>query len=102
MSGPIRSDDVQISATDGTPLTGRLWRPAEGGPWPALLMRQPYGRAIASTITYAHPEWYTGHGYAVLVQDVRGRGDSGGRFGGFAQEAGDGAAEPHDSQSRVR
>ena len=92
MSGPIRSDDVQICAADGTHLVGRLWRPAEGGPWPALLMRQPYGRAIASTITYAHPAWYAGHGYAVLIQDVRGRGDSGGRFGGFAQEAADGAA----------
>jgi putative CocE/NonD family hydrolase len=55
-----------------------------------LLMRQPYGRAIASTVTYAHPHWYASRGYAVVVQDVRGRGASGGRFGGFAQEAQDG------------
>ena len=59
-------------------------------------MRQPYGRAIASTVTYAHPHWYASHGYAVLVQDVRGRGDAtgpaDGSFGGFAQEAADGAA----------
>lgn len=52
-------------------------------------MRQPYGRAIASTVTYAHPRWYAEAGFAVLVQDVRGRGDSGGDFGGFAQEASD-------------
>ncbi|MEY3962940.1 MAG: hypothetical protein RLZZ106_195, partial [Cyanobacteriota bacterium] len=39
-------------------------------------MRQPYGRAIASTVTYAHPQWYAQHGFAVVVQDVRGRGDS--------------------------
>ena len=52
-------------------------------------MRQPYGRAIASTVTYAHPRWYAKAGFAVLVQDVRGRGDSGGDFGGFAQEASD-------------
>ena len=56
-----------------------------------LLMRQPYGRAIASTITYAHPSWYASHGFLVVVQDVRGKGDSGGEFGGFAQEAADGA-----------
>jgi putative CocE/NonD family hydrolase len=57
-----------------------------------LVMRQPYGRAIASTVTYAHPSWYAGHGFLVVVQDVRGRGASEGDFGGFAQEAADGAA----------
>ena len=54
-------------------------------------MRQPYGRAIASTPTYAHPRWYASHGFLVVVQDVRGTGASGGRFGGFAQEARDSA-----------
>lgn len=53
-------------------------------------MRQPYGRAIASTVTYAHPRWYASHGFLVVVQDVRGRGDSEGEFTGFAQEARDG------------
>jgi len=52
-------------------------------------MRQPYGRAIASTVTYAHPSWYAQGGFAVLVQDVRGRGDSEGAFLGFQQEASD-------------
>jgi putative CocE/NonD family hydrolase len=54
-------------------------------------MRQPYGRAIASTVTYAHPSWYAQHGFVVVVQDVRGRGESEGHFQGFAQEASDGA-----------
>ena len=92
----VRVDDLSCPASDGTPLACRLWRPAGDRPWPTLLMRQPYGRAIASTITYAHPHWYAGHGFAVLVQDVRGRGASAGpadgSFGGFAQEAADGAA----------
>jgi predicted acyl esterase len=61
------------------------------GPWPVLLMRQPYGRAIASTVTYAHPAWYAARGFLVAVQDVRGRGDSEGEFRGFAGEAADGA-----------
>jgi predicted acyl esterase len=56
-----------------------------------LLMRQPYGRAIASTVTYAHPSWYAAHGFLVVIQDVRGRGASEGDFAGFAQEARDGA-----------
>jgi len=76
---------------DGIRLASRLWRPEGPGPWPALLMRQPYGAALASTVTYAHPRWYAEHGFLVVVQDVRGRGESEGTFGGFAQEAADGA-----------
>ncbi|MCP9799451.1 CocE/NonD family hydrolase [Synechococcus sp. RedBA-s] len=76
---------------DGVRLATRVWKPTGPGRWPLLLMRQPYGRAIASTVTYAHPRWYASAGYAVAVQDVRGRGDSTGEFSGFAQEAADGA-----------
>jgi predicted acyl esterase len=85
-------DDWMV-CPDGIRLATRLWRPPMGeGPWPALLMRQPYGRAIASTVVYAHPRWYAAHGFLVAVQDVRGRGDSEGEFGGFPQEAADGRA----------
>ncbi|MBP0650030.1 CocE/NonD family hydrolase, partial [Mycobacterium tuberculosis] len=58
---------------------------------PVLLMRQPYGRRIASTVVLAHPAWYAAHGYVVVVQDVRGTGDSGGRFDALVHEAEDGA-----------
>lgn len=97
---PVTWADEEMACRDGTRLVSRIWQPASaesgstepgGGSWPALLMRQPYGRAIASTVTYAHPRWYASHGFLVVVQDVRGRGDSQGRFGGFAQEAADGA-----------
>ncbi len=74
---------------DGTRLLSRIWQPAGPGPWPVLLMRQPYGRAIASTPTLAHPGWFASHGFLVVVQDVRGQGDSEGEFGGFSQEASD-------------
>ena len=78
-----------LTLKDGTDLIADIWIPEGTGPWPTLLMRQPYGRRIASTITLAHPSWWTSKGYLVVVQDVRGQGDSGGRFGGFAQEAAD-------------
>ena len=52
-------------------------------------MRQPYGREIASTVTYLHPSWWANHGYLVVIQDVRGQGDSEGIFNGFSQEASD-------------
>jgi len=64
--------DAWQEMADGVRLCSRIWTPAGQGPWPVLVMRQPYGRAIASTITYAHPRWYAGHGYAVVVQDCRG------------------------------
>jgi hypothetical protein len=83
--------DLWMPCRDGIALATRIWRPDGDGPWPVLLMRQPYGRAIASTVTYAHPSWYADRGFLVAVQDVRGRGDSQGEFAGFAQEAADGA-----------
>jgi hypothetical protein len=52
-------------------------------------MRQPYGREIASTVTYAHPSWWASNGYVVVIQDVRGQGGSEGEFLGFSQEASD-------------
>jgi putative CocE/NonD family hydrolase len=54
-------------------------------------MRQPYGRDIASTVVYAHPAWFARHGYNVVIQDVRGRGDSEGDFYPFRHEGCDGA-----------
>lgn len=88
----VRTRDATLLLADGVRLVSRVWHPDGEGPWPVLVMRQPYGRAIASTVTYAHPSWYADHGFLVVVQDVRGRGGSEGAFGGFAQEAADGAA----------
>jgi putative CocE/NonD family hydrolase len=53
-------------------------------------MRQPYGRDIASTVVYAHPGWFARRGYNVVIQDVRGRGGSEGRFYPFRNEGRDG------------
>ena len=91
-SPAIQSRDDELLLSDGIRLISKLWFPEAGGPWPALLMRQPYGRHIASTVTYAHPSWWAQHGFLVVVQDVRGQGDSTGVFSGFSQEANDTAA----------
>ena len=78
--------------TDGVTLLADIWRPVPPGPFPVLLMRHAYGRAIGSSLCYAPPAWYAAQGYIVVIQDVRGRGDSGGDFRLFADEAADGAA----------
>ncbi len=80
-----------MTTTDGTRLDATVWRPDIPTPCPVLLMRQPYGRAIASTLVYAHPAWYAAHGYIVVVQDVRGTGTSEGNFSLFESEEADGA-----------
>lgn len=75
---------------DGIRLDADIYRPDADGKFPVLLMRQPYGRAIASTVVYAHPSWYAAQGYIVVIQDVRGRGTSEGEFKLFAHEINDG------------
>ena len=85
----IRYRDEDLKLRDGTLLKSRIWMPHGNGPWPVLLMRQPYRREIASTITYAHPSWWATKGYLVVIQDVRGQGESQGKFSGFSQEASD-------------
>src|SRR5258706_14714828 len=76
---------------DGVRLDADVYRPDGDGPWPGLLMRQPYGRKIASTVVYAYPSWYAAHGYMVVIQDVRGSGTSEGAFKLFEHERADGA-----------
>jgi putative CocE/NonD family hydrolase len=68
-----------------------VYRPEGDDDYPVLLMRQPYGRRIASTVCYAHPAWYAAQGYVVAIQDVRGRGTSEGNFRLFANDQADGA-----------
>ena len=83
---------VVCTMPDGVHLVSDHYYPAEPGPHPTLLMRQPYGRDIASTVVYAHPIWFARNGYNVVIQDVRGRGGSEGEFYPFRHERADGAA----------
>ena len=82
---------VSCRLSDGVVLISDHYYPPDPGSHPTLLMRQPYGRDIASTVVYAHPVWFARHGYNVVIQDVRGRGDSDGEFYPFRHEARDGA-----------
>ncbi len=104
MSNPISTADlidcgagvrlerrVPCRMGDGVTLYADHYYPPRPGPNPTLLMRQPYGRDIASTVVYAHPTWFARHGYNVVIQDVRGRGDSEGTFYPFREEQADGA-----------
>jgi putative CocE/NonD family hydrolase len=82
---------VRARMRDGVELVSDHYYPPQPEPQPTLLMRQPYGRDIASTVVYAHPVWFARQGYNVVIQDVRGRGDSDGEFYPFRNEGPDGA-----------
>ena len=83
-------ETVSMRTRDGVRLDADVYSPQASGRYPVLLMRQPYGRRIASTVTYAHPAWYAAQGYIVVIQDVRGRGSSEGGFDPLAHERDDG------------
>lgn len=86
----IHCETLSMRTRDGVKLDADVYRPETDTELPVLLMRQPYGRAIASTVVYAHPRWYAAQGYIVVIQDVRGRGTSQGEFRPFEGEVTDG------------
>jgi putative CocE/NonD family hydrolase len=67
-----------VTARDGARLATDVYLPAGRGPFPATLQRTPYGKLTAGPVAYA--EWCAAHGYAGVVQDVRGRHDSEGTW----------------------
>ncbi|WP_162834267.1 CocE/NonD family hydrolase [Amycolatopsis circi] len=89
---PPRIDaGVRMKTRDGVTLVGDLYRPAAGGRWPVLLHRTPYDRTGVFRVSglVADPVWLARQGFAVLVQDSRGRFGSGGEFDFVSQEYND-------------
>ncbi len=82
---------LSMFTRDGVRLDADVYFPDAPGNYPVLLMRQPYGRRIASTVCYAHPDWYAAQGFIVVIQDVRGRGTSEGVFRTLQDDGVDGA-----------
>jgi hypothetical protein len=77
---------VDVPARDGTPLATTVLRPiTAAGRLPTVLIRTPYGRLDTGRA-------WARSGFAVVVQDSRGRGDSGGHFEPYRHDAADHAA----------
>ena len=82
--------DVPAVMRDGTTLMANVYGPADGGPYPVLLARMPYGKDLPFNSTYLDPLKVTRRGYIVAIQDVRGRYASEGKFTPFVNEFEDG------------
>jgi uncharacterized protein len=79
--------DVETPMRDGTLLRADVYRPADAGPLPVLLQRTPYGK-LGSGGAFALMA--AERGYAVVVQDTRGRWSSDGDGYPFVHEMEDG------------
>ncbi len=105
--GPIQVriwKNVMAPMRDGVRLATDVYLPngetTPPGPFPTILIRHPYGKSRSA----APAEFFTTHGYAVAIQDTRGRYDSEGEFYIYVNEGEDGydavewiAAQPWSS-----
>lgn len=94
--------DLMVSMRDGTRLATDVYLPAAvTTPLPVIMERTPYDksgvsrseRSMARPVAMTRPEvaaWFARHGYAVVMQDVRGRYGSEGEFTKYVSEAEDG------------
>lgn len=86
--------DIRIPMRDGVQLAANIFRPKGDGPWPVILIRTPYGKQDEK---WPGGKDYAVKGYVTVVQDCRGRGNSGGVWEPFLHEAADG----YDTQEWV-
>jgi putative CocE/NonD family hydrolase len=87
----VRKDE-RITARDGTKLAADVYLPAKNGAavagrHPTLLCRTPYDKAREAETA----RWFAARGYAVVVNDCRGRFGSEGRWRMLLDDPADGA-----------
>lgn len=83
--------DVACTMRDGTVLRCNLYRPVGVERSPVLIVRVPYGKDSPGLATVLDPAQAARRGYAVVVQDVRGRFASDGDFAAYRHDGQDGA-----------
>src|SRR6266849_4449682 len=88
-NGVERRTDVSVPMRDGVVLRADILLPSAEGKFPALIYRTPYGKHLAQQ-EYKTFEKAVARGYAVVVQDVRGRYASDGAFVAYQNEGRDG------------
>jgi len=81
----MRKIEKTLVVEQGVELKMSIFLPGEGH-FPVLLAMTPYSRQQLFGVA----EFLAGNGYAVVLQDVRGRYDSGGHFAPVQQERKDG------------
>jgi uncharacterized protein len=78
---------LRVPMRDGVHLDTNVFHPIGVAHYPTILIRTPYGKGPGLLPGYVS---FVDHGYAVVMQDVRGRYDSDGVFDMLNQEGPDG------------
>jgi uncharacterized protein len=78
---PHESRGHKAAMRDGVRLSVDVYRPPGDGPYPAILVHNPYNNNAPGWT--ARARWFARRGYAVAVSDVRGRFDSEGDWDPF-------------------
>jgi putative CocE/NonD family hydrolase len=78
---------MRVPMHDRVLLDTNVFRPVGSGRFPVILLRTPYGKGPDLPAGY---QSFINHGYAVVMQDVRGRYASSGKFDLLNQEGPDG------------
>ena len=84
--------DLTLAARDGVHLAADVYRPDGAGPFPTLIFRIRGGRSSAfiTGLLLVNPLEAVRRGYAVVIQEVRGRAGSEARWHPFVHERDDG------------
>ncbi|MFW6422051.1 MAG: CocE/NonD family hydrolase, partial [Candidatus Bipolaricaulota bacterium] len=84
--------DARVEMEDGVELSSDVYLSDSEDSFPAVLIRTPYNKSRGDEIKHGtrDVEFFVNHGYAVVIQDVRGRGDSEGEWIPFVNEGKDG------------
>src|SRR5204862_1686483 len=96
----ILEQNVAIPMRDGVLRRADILRPKGGGPFPVLVYRTPYGKHFAQK-EYTIFRRAVQRGYAVVIQDVRGRYASDGEFRPYENEGRDGYDHRVGSQAEL-
>ena len=78
--------EEMVAMRDGVRLSTNIYLPEGKGPFPVVLIRTPYGK-LTQAVGYAV---WTRRGFALITQDVRGKGQSEGPYRPFVDDPNDG------------
>jgi uncharacterized protein len=81
--------DLKTPMSDGVKLSADVYLPVANGPFPVILLRTPYESTHVPHIDWA--VWWARRGYAVVIQDCRGKYESEGVFYAYHDDRRDGA-----------
>ncbi|MGO9946088.1 MAG: CocE/NonD family hydrolase [Steroidobacteraceae bacterium] len=82
--------EMVMTARDGVKLAANVFLPAGAGPFPVVLSRTPYLKDALGELSGYTAKKYVDAGYAVVMQDVRGKGHSEGFYEAFVPDMEDG------------